>query len=374
MPAFFQLYRANWSEFLGDRRAIFLTVAFPIILILLFGVLFGSPERQAANIGLFVPQPDDRLAKELAKAFEDLPKADDKNHALSALKFRRGALEELKADVRRGVLDAVITIPPDAEGRAGREEKVQLVLTADVSRQTLVPFLQGLINGVLHEFDARISGREPILSLRTDSIQGRELRAIDYLLPGILALSMLQIGLFATPQGLIAMRVSGVLKRLGATPLRRSTLLSAYISMRLTIAIAQTALIMVVGRWVFGVAMLGSWPVFGGLVLLGTLTFIALGFFTAAIAKSEESGTAIANFLNLPMILLGGIFFTLDNLPQVLTWIVSALPLPYLADAFRQVMVDAPPVHDLQTSVLVLSGWTLVSAALAVRFFQWEPK
>jgi ABC-2 type transport system permease protein len=374
MRAFLQLYRANWSEFLGDRRALFLTVAFPVILILLFGVLFSNPDKVNANVGLVVDGDAASISEQLAVAFEALPKGTGQSDALPGLKFRRGAKAEMLDQLRRGQIDAIITIPAFTPADLSGGGKLQLSLTADLSRGTMLGFLKGVVDGLLRVFEARLNGGNPIVSLKLQSVQARELRSIDFLLPGILALSILQIGLFATPQGLIAMRVSGVLKRLGATPLPRSTLLLAYISMRLTVALVQTAILVAIGRAVFGVAMLGSWWQFSGWVLLGTLAFISLGFFTAAVARSEESGTAIANLMNLPMILLGGIFFQIDDLPPFLMKLINLLPLPYLADAFRQTMVDAPPAHSLLACALMLGAWTVGAALLAVRFFQWEQR
>jgi ABC-2 type transport system permease protein len=374
MRAFIQLYRANWSEFLGDRRALFLTVAFPVILILLFGVLFSNPDKVNANIGLVVDGDAASISEQLAVALEALPKGSGAGDALPGLKFRRGGKAEMLDQLRRGRIDAIITIPAFAPADLAKGGRLQLSLTADLSRGTMVGFLKGAVDGLLRVFEAKLNGGEPIVSLKLQSVQARELRSIDFLLPGILALSILQIGLFATPQGLIAMRVSGVLKRLGATPLPRSTLLLAYISMRLTVALVQTAILVAIGRAVFGVAMLGSWWQFSGWVMLGTLAFISLGFFTAAVARSEESGTAIANLMNLPMILLGGIFFQIDDLPPVLMNLINLLPLPYLADAFRQTMVDAPPAHSLVACALMLGAWTIGAALLAVRFFQWEQR
>jgi ABC-2 type transport system permease protein len=205
-------------------------------------------------------------------------------------------------------------------------------------------------------------------------VQAREIRTIDYLLPGILAMSIMQIGLLATAPPLVALRVQGVLKRLGATPLPRTILITAYIALRLTIALVQTAIIVAIGRFGFRVEMVGSWWLFGGWVLLGNLTFLSIGFFMAAISSNEESCTAMANIVNLPMILLSGIFFPVNGLPTFLKYIVDLVPLNYLADALRVTMVGAPPLHDAQTNALAQAAWVVVMGILAVRFFSWDSR
>jgi ABC-2 type transport system permease protein len=140
-------------------------------------------------------------------------------------------------------------------------------------------------------------------------------------------MSIMNLGLFATAQPLIALRTQGVLKRLGATPLPPSTLLAAYVALRLTTALVQTTLIVGIGVVAFDVAMLGNWLMLAGWVMLGALTFIAIGFFVAAIARTEESGTAFINLVNLPMLVLSGVFFPVSSLPDFLRPLVRAMPL-----------------------------------------------
>ena len=184
----------------------------------------------------------------------------------------------------------------------------------------------------------------------------------------------MQLGLLATAQPLVALRVQGVLKRLRATPLPRTTLLTAYVAFRLTIALFQTMFSVALGRYAFKVAMVGSWWQFSGWVLLGTLVFLSIGFFMAAVSKNEESCTAIGFVLNLPMILLSGVFFPVNHLSRVWDYIIMLVPLNYLADAMRTTMVDAPPLHSATTNALVLGSWVVVMTALAVRFFSWESR
>jgi ABC-2 type transport system permease protein len=234
--------------------------------------------------------------------------------------------------------------------------------------------LQALLSHILTAVDTHLTGQPPLAELRTESVQARELRTIDYLLPGILALSIMQLGLFATAQPLVALRVQGVLKRLSATPLPRTTLLAAYIAFRLTIALFQTMLTVLIGRYAFKVAMVGSWWQFSGWVLLGTLVFLSVGFFMAAVSKNEESCIAIGNVINLPMILLSGVFFPVNHLSRFFDYLIKLVPLNYLADALRTTMVDAPPLHSAATNALVLGSWVVVMTVLAVRFFSWESR
>ena len=234
--------------------------------------------------------------------------------------------------------------------------------------------MQGIINHVLDGIDSHITEMPPLLELQTEGTTAREVRTIDYLLPGILAMSIMQLGLFATAQPLVAMRTQGVLKRLNATPLSSLMLLAAYISFRLTIALFQTTLCVLIGRYAFAVAMVGNWWVFAGWIFLGTLAFLSIGFFMAAVSKNEESIVATSTLINLPMILLSGTFFPVNHLSRVFDYFLPFVPLNYLSDALRVTMVDATPLHSPLTDALVLAAWVLVMSGLAVRFFSWESR
>jgi ABC-2 type transport system permease protein len=382
MKALRELYLANLTEFLSNRKVLFLTIAFPVLFIFTFGLVFTNQDKIDAKIGV-ANEDDGEIGLQIVKALESAPKQDangdgvinkddDEKNPLSAVEFVRGEGPALRADLKAGRLDAVITIPADVSASALVGDASSLVLTVDPARQLLSPVLEGLINHILQELNAGISGQPKLFELKTESFTARELRTIDFLLPGILAMSIMQLGIIATAQPLVALRVQGVLKRLGATPLSRWTLLVAYIALRLTIALVQTALVVIIGRYAFKVAMVGSWWTFSGWVFLGTTAFIAMGFFMAAVSKNEESAIAIGNIVNLPMILLSGVFFPVNHLPPYLGAVIGLVPLNYLADALRQTMVDAAPLHSPTANAIGLGAWILVMTVLAVRFFRWE--
>ncbi len=389
MNALRELYWANLTEFLSNKRALGLTIAFPVLFIVIFGLVFTNQDKQFARIGIAVDDTGP-IGDQLATRLEELPRttattavamstADSETNPLSSLTFLRGEKPALLADLNNAQLDAVVVLPPTLSAAllAGSDLpeplKAEVELHIDPSRQTLIPFLQGVLEPVLRGVEAEVTGEPQILTLKRIGTNARELRTIDFLLPGILAMSIMQLGLFATAQPLIALRTSGVLKRLGATPLRRSTLLVAYVALRLTVALLQTAIIVAIGTLFFKVAVIGSWLALGAWLFLGTLVFLAIGFFMAAVAKNEESAIAAANVINLPMLLLSGVFFPINHLPKFFDqFVIPLIPLNYLADALRHVMVGATPLHSMQTNFIALLVWVAVMTALAVRFFKWE--
>lgn len=360
MNSFTQLFLANLREFARDRMALFWTIAFPVLFILIFGLIFGRDNAFSADLGLVI---EDRgpVAQALVQTFK----------RVDIFKISEGGRQDELAALREGKRDAVLVVPTGASEAIGRDATAPVELHYDPSRnsaQIVISVVEQVLDGVAQQ----IKPRPEVFKLNQVTVQAKQLRGIDYLIPGILAMSILNLALFATAQPIISLRSQGVLRRLGATPLPRATLLAAYIAMRVLIALVQTGIIVAVGITLFGLTMAGDWLVFGGVLLLGTLAFIAIAFLIAAIARTEESGAALTSAVQLPMLFLSGIFIPVEAMPGFLRPVMDALPLTYLADALRQVMISATPYHSMMVNSLVLLAWLVVASALAIRFFKWE--
>jgi ABC-2 type transport system permease protein len=99
---------------------------------------------------------------------------------------------------------------------------------------------------------------------------------------------------------------------------------------------------------------------------------VAMGYFISGLAKTQESVMGISQLINFPMMFLSGVFFPVDFMPAWIRPVVTAMPLTYLADALRQIMVGATPAYSLGLDFAVLSLWLVGCGLLAMRFFRWE--
>jgi ABC-2 type transport system permease protein len=107
-------------------------------------------------------------------------------------------------------------------------------------------------------------------------------------------------------------------------------------------------------------------------VLLGSLTFIALGYVIGSFAPTEEAANGMTSVVQFPLMFLSGTFFPIDAMPDALRAVARAMPLTYLGDALRQVMVDGTPFSPLWVCFAVLAGWLVVCFGIAFRFFRWQ--
>lgn len=190
--------------------------------------------------------------------------------------------------------------------------------------------------------------------------------------PGMMSLGLLWLGVFGVAPPLVQMREEHVLRRLGVTPLKRSTMLGAQVAWRMTVALIQAAVLVAFGMVAYGMRFQGNVLLFVAAVILGAMVLITMGFLLASVARSNESVIALGQLVQFPMMFLSGILFPMEMLPEFMRPVVNAIPLTYLGDALRQTLLAAPPLFPLWVDFAVLGGCLIAMGGLSIRFFRWE--
>ena len=202
------------------------------------------------------------------------------------------------------------------------------------------------------------------------------LKVSTYYVPGIIALGVMAAAFVALAIGLVEQRERGILKRLRATPLPAG----AFIASRAAVAVLLTALLTVVltliGWGVFGVTIpTGRAP---GLLLtlaIGTAAFCCLGFALSGVIRSANAAPAVANMVTLPLQMISGIFFPVDQIPDAVLTVAKVFPVYHLAQGLLDGFDPNGSAGGIDpTAIAVLLGWGAGGAALAVRTFRWEPQ
>jgi len=202
------------------------------------------------------------------------------------------------------------------------------------------------------------------------SWMGRPGRAVDFLTPGVLGMSIMWLGVFAALP-LVAQREQEVLKRFALTPVSRSTIVAAQVTSRLLSSLLQGALVLLVAGTVFGVPVQGNPLLVAAVLLLGTLAFVALGYVVAALVPTQQSAHGWTQLVTLPMLFLCGVFLPTEALPGVLHPFIAVLPLTLLVDALRQAALGAAGAASLAVDMLGMLLWAAASFVVAVRCFRW---
>lgn len=354
------MFLANAKEFYRDSGALFWTLAFPILFTFIFGIVFSGGGDPSYGIGI-ATNSDNPMTKAVVEGISSVP----------IFKVETGTKEDEMKALEQGHRTLVVVMPtvdPD-HFQAGKKLDIKIYYngTEQNTSRALIPAIQQ----VFAEAERKVTGRPEIFNVELEPVQTRELTSFDYLLPGILAMALMQLGLFGVFD-FMNLRDKEVIRGLAVTPLPRSTIFQSEVLLRLLIALVQTILIVLVGQIVFNVQIIGNPLLVVGLVIFGALTFVSLGYMLASFSKSFETGRNIIQLVQFPMMFLSGIFFPVEFMPDYIRPVVKAIPLTYLGDALRQVMVGAPPDHPITSNVAVLGGWLAVSSILAVKFWKWE--
>jgi ABC-2 type transport system permease protein len=210
------------------------------------------------------------------------------------------------------------------------------------------------------------------IQLKTEPIKSRKLTYMDFLLPGILAMSIMQMGVFSVAFVFVDLKKRGILRRLKVTPINTNDFILAHVVTRLFVLLLQVTILVAAGVLFFNLNFIGSiWTLlFVG--ILGAVVFLAMGFAIAGVSKSENQVAPLANVITMPMMLLSGVFFSRANLPGFAHAITSIFPLTYLADALRSVAIDGAGLPEIAHQLMGLGIWCVLSCFAAVKMFRWE--
>lgn len=177
--------------------------------------------------------------------------------------------------------------------------------------------------------------------------------SFDYMLPGILGLALMQLDLFGALQ-FLGLWEKKIIRGLSLTPLSQTTLLSSEIVLRLLSGFVQAGIILTMASLVFNLKPKGDILTLILFIIVGALTFISLGYLLICFVNSIDGGIGLAQIVQLPRMFLAGIFIPQDFMPEFFQPLIRIIPLTYVADSFREVMVGIPGSYSLQGNLLIL--------------------
>lgn len=357
------LTAASMRMYFRNRTAIFFSLFFPIMFIVVFGYIFKGSSTS------FQIDVTNRSHSALARQFEDTLK---KTKAFKITDVSEQAGVNDLSNIPGADLAVVI---PEEFGTSQNGQPVQAAIIARYNQAKpqngqAAALIMGQIASAIND---RVNHTPQIVSVKQEGVKTKNLGYIDFLLPGMVGLSIMQLGIFSVAFAFISFKSTGMLRRVQATPTHPSNFLMAQGITRLVIGVLQTALLAFIGVAFFGFHLaVHSWLPFLILALLGSVVFMGFGFAIAGWAKNEDQAAPVANLIQFPMMFLSGTFFPRDSFPHVLKVVTDYFPLTYLADALRRVANDGVGLWAVRGDLLALLIWTVITGAIAVRLFRWE--
>jgi ABC-2 type transport system permease protein len=230
-----------------------------------------------------------------------------------------------------------------------------------------------LARTVVHEALQRSAGRKDVVpTLPDEEMLEPGSRYIDFLVPGLLGMSLMGGGLWGVGFAIVDMRIRKLLKRFVATPMRRSDFLLGIMISRLVFMIPEVLVLLLFSRLFFGVVIAGPFTAILVLILVGAFAFAGMGLLVASRAKTLETASGLMNLTMLPMWLLSGIFFSPDRFPQAVQPIIKALPLTPLIDGLRAAMLEGASLGSQGINLIILLVWGGITFLLGIKWFRWN--
>src|SRR5262245_57273647 len=325
-----KLLVACLKMFFREREAVFWTFFFPIFMIGMFGFVrfdsLGRIETGVVNLNNDVIDP---LKK------------------IETIRIHEGSKDsELKA-LEKGERDIVVIIPPNYKTSNGGSIDAYLNdAKPQEARLGLMLIQQTLDEHVLRSVHANRT------ILEAKSVRGRKQTYTDFLIPGILAMSIMNAGIFGVAFVFVDLKKRGILRRIRVTPINPNDFIFAYVISRLFVLMIQMVLMVGIGVVFFHLHFTGNLFSLFIVGTLGAIVFLGMGFAVAGVSKSEDQVAPLANMLVFPMMVLSGIFFSRSNLPGFVLAITNFFPLTYLADAMRSIAIEGSPLHGVFTQMI----------------------
>ena len=201
---------------------------------------------------------------------------------------------------------------------------------------------------------------------------GLNMRAIDYLLPGIVVMGIMVTGIMRTSTGLVQEREQGIYRRLALTPLKRQTLIGSQLLQHYLVIVVQTLLILNIGTIAFKTEVTGNMTLFWLVLSVGALCFMSIGFALSGLIKTVRATTPVNQIAYFSLMFLDGVFFPNSLLPNWLGNIAQYLPSTQVGDALRAVMYNGAGIGDIWQKLAILAAWMAAFLVVTVKFFRWE--
>lgn len=358
MYTVWKLTIAQLVMYVRDRQSVFFAFFFPLFFMLALGFMVGQDEIDPIEVSV-VTSAENEATIELVDALQ----------SQDLLSVQEEDEETARTALQAGERRLVVIVPDQYTGEQDESVSLAVLIDADQPQesQQAIAILQSTLIDVEHELRNEV----PLFTLAIEDVEARTVRYVDFLIPGLLALMIMQLSIAGSGFNIVEYKRKGILKRLFVTPLRPLEFILSLILSRLLIIVVQITLLLLVAKFVFDIAIIGSLVLLYLFAVLGSILFLGLGFALGGIANTQNSVMTIGNLFVFPQMFLAGVFFSVESLPVWLQPLAKVLPLSFVSDAMRQVANEGARLTDLGFDIAGIIVWLVIGIFLAVYFFRW---
>lgn len=343
--------------FLRDRQAIFFSLFFPIIFMTVFSFV-GNQSQDPISVGVVNNAPDS-LSRDFVNMLIENP----------LFTVIEGEESELRESLIEGETTMVLVLP---EAFRETDTGVEIRLLVDAAQIQQLGLIMPVLEQTLLTMERQLRDTEPLFSLVIEDVRARSQRYLDFLIPGLLAFTLMQVSIAGSGFNIVEYRRKGILKRLFVTPLQPKDFIIGIVMSRITLCVIQISVLLGIAVFFLDVTILGSYLSLYSVIIMGAIIFLCLGFLLGSIAKTQQSIQAVGNLVIFPQIFLSGIFYPIESLPALIQPVASILPLSFVANALREIANNGVNLLQIAPDMIGILVWIIVSYVAATRYFVWK--
>ncbi len=361
-----QLILVRFREFVREPGVVFWSVIFPVSMAWVLGVAFSKKGELVQTIAVVQndSRRNDKLREFLAgtKAVTDTASGDTTGYlkeivnekiGKSIYRFLSTSWDSAILMVKRGQTAVMIKESEDSlyyyfDPKSTEARLNYLIISSSINDEA---------------FKYETASIRPLVTAGT--------RYIDYLVPGLIALGIMNSILWGISYTLIEMRSRKLMRRMIATPMKKSHFLISHFTSRLSLTIIEAFILITFSWFYFRLSVQGSVIALIMMFLAGNICFTGIAVLISSRTSSSNIGNGLINFVSMPMMILSGIFFSYHNFPDFIIPVIQKLPLTILADSIRSIFIEGSGVKDIFPEFIVLSAIGLLFSFLGLRIFKW---
>jgi len=343
--------------FSRDRQAIVFSLIFPLLMMLAFG-FFNSGETDPIAIGV-VDNANSSLSRDFIASIDANP----------LFTVTEGDETSLIVQVINGNLGLTLVVPKEFQGNPANIDLRVLIDTSQTAQMnTVVPLLEQ----ALVQVERDLRNLEPLFDLAIVDVEARTQTYLDFLVPGLLAMALMQIAMGGSGFNLVEFRRKGILKRLFVTPVQPKNFITGLVLSRLVIVMIQLSLLLGIAILLLDITFIGNIFNLYVFIILGTTIFLSLGFCLGSLAKTQQAIMAMNMLLTWPQMLLSGIFYPIDAMPSVVQPMANLLPLSFVVNGLRGVAIEGANIITLFPNIIGILVWIVIALGFAIKLFNWK--
>jgi ABC-2 type transport system permease protein len=339
-----QLILVNFKSFFREPAILFWAVLFPIIMAWVLGVAFSNKGESLRTVYVI---SESAVPEKISG--EKVVGAETGN--VYRIKFQKATEPEAIRAVKRGLITLFIEVKGDSmiyhfDPLNSDAQLTHLILERNIA-----------------EVNTRNTSIEPLQATGT--------RYVDFLIPGLIALGIMNACIWGIGWSLIESRMKKLMRRMVATPLKKTVFFAAQMITRIILGSFEISLLILFGYLYFGTRITGSIPAFIAVFLAGIFAFAGIAILMASRTSKTEVANGLVNAVTLPMMILSGVFFNYHNFPDWAIPIIQALPLTLVADSIRTIFIEGAGFMDVLRPVAILCAIGLVTSTIGLKVFKW---